>query len=57
MPTDAKQELDQHARSIDALHQKLSAMPGADKERLKEVVGRYKAAHKQFEDDALGCMN
>ncbi len=57
MSTDAKQALDEHARSIDSLHQQLAAMPGADKERLKEVVGKYKAAHKQFEDDALGCMN
>lgn len=57
MPTDAKQALDDHARSIDALHQKLAAMPGADKERLNEAAGKYKAAHKQFEDDALGCMN
>lgn len=54
---DAKQALDDHARSIDELHQKLAAMPGADTERLNEVVGKYKAAHKQFEDDALGCMN
>lgn len=63
MPTDvkqaqnAKQVLDEHARSIDTLHQKLAAMPGADKDRLKDAVGKYKAAHKQFEDDALGCMN
>ena len=54
---DVKQALDDHARSIDAMHQKLAAVAGADKERLKEAVGKYKAAHKQFEDDALGCMN
>jgi hypothetical protein len=57
LSTDTKQALDDHARSIDELHQKLAATPGADKERLKEAVGKYKAAHKQFEDDALGCMN
>ncbi len=57
MSINVKQALEDHARSIDDLHQKLAAMPGADTERLKEVVGKYKAAHKQFEDDALGCMN
>lgn len=57
LSTDAKQALDDHARSIDELHEKLAATPGADKDRLKEAVGKYKAAHKQFEDDALGCMN
>lgn len=57
MSTDAKQALNDQARSIDDLHQKLAAVPGADKERLKEAVGKYKAAHKQFEDDALACMN
>ena len=55
--TDARQVLDDHKRSIDTLHQKLAEVPGADKHRLEEAVGKYKAAHKQFEDDALGCMN
>jgi hypothetical protein len=57
MSNDAKQALDDHARSIEDLHKKLAATPGADKERLNEVVAKYKVAHKQFEDDALGCMN
>lgn len=57
MSTNAQQVLDDHGRSIDALHEKLAAMPGADKERLKEAVTKYKTAHRQFQDDALGCMN
>lgn len=57
MSTDAKQALDDHARSIDSLHQKLASMPGTDTARLNDAFGKYKAAHKQFEDDALGCMN
>ena len=55
--TDAKQALDEHASAIDKLHQKLASIAGADKERLQQAVNKYKAAHKQFEDDALGCMN
>jgi hypothetical protein len=57
MPTDVKQVLDEHSRSIETLHQKLAAVPGADKERLAAAVGKLKTAQKQFEDDALGCMN
>jgi hypothetical protein len=55
--TDVRQVLDKHGRSIDELHRELSAVPGADKERLAAAVSKYKTAHKQFEDDALGCMN
>jgi hypothetical protein len=53
----AAQHLNAHAQSIDELHRKLAATPGADKERLQKAVDKYKAAHKQFHDDALGCMN
>jgi hypothetical protein len=49
--------LDAHARSIDDLHHKLAAIPGVDTGRLQTAVDRYKAAHQQFHDDALGCMN
>lgn len=49
--------LEEHSRSIDGLHQKLAAVPGANKERLQQAVDKYKAAHKAFHDDALGCMN
>ena len=54
---DAAQAIDDHGRAIDALHDKLAATPGADKDRLRQVVDKYKAAHKVFHDDALGCMN
>ncbi len=54
---EAKRALDEHGRSIDALHQKLAAMPGADKTRLDDAARKYKSAHQTFEDDALGCMN
>ncbi|HEY8298525.1 MAG TPA: hypothetical protein VIG32_10960 [Candidatus Baltobacteraceae bacterium] len=49
--------IDAHARSIDDLHAKLAALPGASKDRLQTAVDKYKSAHKQFRDDALGCMN
>lgn len=57
MVTDLKQALHEHTSSIDSLHQRLAAVPGTDKERLAAAVEKYKAASKQFEDDALGCMN
>jgi hypothetical protein len=53
----ASGDLDAHARSIDELHHKLAAMAGVDKARLQTAVDKYKAAHRQFHDDALGCMN
>ncbi len=54
---EAAQTLDAHTQSIDALHQKLSATPGVDQERLRKAVEKYKAAAQTFHDDALGCMN
>jgi hypothetical protein len=53
----AARSLDAHAQSIDELHRKLAATPGVDKDRLQKAVDKYKTAHKQFHDDALGCMN
>ena len=43
--------------TIDELHRKLAASAGVDKDRLQKAVDKYKAAHKQFHDDALACMN
>lgn len=54
---DARRALDTHGNAIDALHQKLAATPGVDKERLQKAVSDYKKAHQAFRDDALGCMN
>lgn len=54
---EAARSLDSHARSIDALHDKLAATPGVDKDRLQDAVDKYKAAHQAFHDDALECMN
>jgi hypothetical protein len=53
----AASSLDAHERSIEELHRKLAATPGVDAERLKGAVAKYVAAHRQFRDDALGCMN
>lgn len=53
---DAESALNEHGRSIDALHQRLAAMPGCNRERLASAVDRYKAAHEAFHDDALGCV-
>ncbi len=53
---DATQALDAHGRSIDELHKKLAATPGCDTGRLAAAVDKYKAAHKVFHDDALGCV-
>lgn len=55
--TDTTAALEAQGRSIDALHEKLAATPGIDKARLQQAVDKYKAAHKAFHDDALGCMN
>ena len=61
MPTDSRDQvtrsLDAQGQSIDALHHQLASTPGVDKDRLQNAVDRYKAAHQQFCDDALGCMN
>lgn len=58
--TDAKSEfhkaLEAHGHSIDELHRKLAAMPGADKERLANAVAKLKAAHQAFHDDAQACV-
>ncbi len=54
---EARQALEAHGNSIDALHQKLAAAPGVDKDRLQKAVSDYKKAHQKFVDDALGCMN
>ncbi|HXO18272.1 MAG TPA: hypothetical protein VN909_08870 [Candidatus Dormibacteraeota bacterium] len=48
--------METHARSIDDLHRKLAALPGCDQQRLAHAVEKYKAAHKVFQDDALGCV-
>ncbi len=53
----ASAELHAHGHAIDELHRKLAAMAGVDKARLHKAVEKFKAAHKQFIDDALGCMN
>jgi hypothetical protein len=61
MASTLKEELAQrvaeHAKQIDELHRKLAATAGVDKEKLQKAVDKFKAAHKQFHDDALGCMN
>lgn len=54
---DATHSIDDHARTIDALHEKLAATPGVDRERLNRAVEKLKTAHKTFRDDALECMN
>lgn len=54
---DARRALDAHGSAIDALHQKLAAVPGVDKDRLQKAVSDYKKAHQAFTEDALGCMN
>jgi hypothetical protein len=53
----AAASIDSHGRTIDELHRKLAAIPNADKDRLQKAVDKYRAAHAQFRDDALGCMN
>jgi hypothetical protein len=54
---DVRQNLAAHTSAIDTLHQKLAALPGIDKERLAQAVGKYKVAAAAFVDDALGCAN
>ncbi len=54
---EAKRHLDALGKSIDDLHHKLAALPGANKEKLQHAVAKLKAAHKAFHDDALECMN
>lgn len=53
----ARQALEAHGNSIDALHQQLASKPGVDKARLQNAVDKYKGAHQAFTEDALGCMN
>jgi hypothetical protein len=53
----AAASIDSHGGTIDELHRKLAAIPNADKDRLQKAVDKYRAAHAQFRDDALGCMN
>jgi hypothetical protein len=53
---DAAAALAAHGQALDALHQRLAAMPGADKERLAHAVAKFKAAHQVFVDDALICI-
>ena len=53
----ARQKLDAHGNSIDALHQQLASTPGVDKARLQQAVDEYKKAHQTFTENALGCMN
>ena len=55
--TQAAGHIDAHAHSIDDLHQQLAGLPGASKAQLQAAVDTYKAAHQQFRDDALECMN
>jgi hypothetical protein len=54
--TEAGAALDAHAGAIDVLHKKLASLPGCDRDRLAQAVGKYKAAHQVFQDDALGCV-
>ncbi|MBV8118268.1 MAG: hypothetical protein JOZ01_09830 [Candidatus Eremiobacteraeota bacterium] len=54
---EVRADLDSIGRSIEALHHKIGAAAGVDKERLRSAVEKFKTAHKQFHDDALGCMN
>ncbi|HTU82311.1 MAG TPA: hypothetical protein VMF61_09285 [Candidatus Acidoferrales bacterium] len=49
--------IDEHAKTIDELHGKLAAEPGADKAGLQRAVEKLKTAHAAFRNDALGCMN
>ncbi len=49
--------LDDNERSIDELHRQLAQTPGVDQDKLQKAVDKLKTAHRQFRDDALGCMN
>jgi len=44
-------------RAIDDLHHKLAAATDVDKDKLRQAVEKFKAAHRTFSDDAQGCMN
>lgn len=54
--SEAAAALKAHAAAVDALHQKLAALPGCDTARLTVAVTKYKAAGQEFEDDALECV-
>jgi hypothetical protein len=54
--SEAAKALQEHGNSIDALHQKLAAMPGVNEGRLSAAVAKYKSAHEAFQDDALECI-
>ena len=51
----AVQALQEHDRSREELHRKLSALPGADTEKLKHAIAQHQKAAKAFQDDALEC--
>ena len=48
--------LEAHKQSFEALHQKIAAMPGCNRERLAQAVQKFKAAHQAFADDAQACV-
>jgi hypothetical protein len=54
---EAHAAIDAHGKSIDELHAKLAATPGTDQAKLEAATAKYKAAHKDFHDAALACMN
>jgi hypothetical protein len=54
---EAKRQLDAHGQTLDTLHQKLAALPGADTAKLAQATAKYKAAHQAYHDDALDCMH
>lgn len=56
LKSEASQVLEEHRRSIDEVHRKLTSMPGCDKERLARAVEKYKTATQTFHDDALACV-
>jgi len=45
-----------HAKAIDELHQKLSAVPDANQQGLTNAVTTYNKAHQLFQDDVLLCI-
>ncbi len=53
---DVMNALNSHAHVIDDLHRKLAALPGCDQQRLAKAVAKFKSAHQEFQDDALGCV-
>ncbi|MGB8966288.1 MAG: hypothetical protein WCB99_11665 [Candidatus Cybelea sp.] len=54
--TEVKDALEAHGRAIDDLYHKLAAVATCDKEKLERAITKYKAAHKVFHEDALGCV-